>query len=428
MKLKSLIILSLMFVFSSVIFAAPKPEKNVYGVFSEISSGVVFDAGPSNENAVLDQRWTGEGFDKVSVSTANVIEGKECWEVKSKEGAWCGFAVHVNNSAGSMDMSSYKSVKFIVKSTCSSMGNLKVGIEGNAQYQKTLYELNFIADGNWHELTFPVDSYALNNVKNLFIISGGSTYKNGEGTEVKYPDGDTIYFDNIRWEKADIGPTGVMSLNMFEVKGNKELPSGSSFSFDVNIDEDGLGWKVAKEYVKIDFNLNFNEGAQKYDSCPCYIRIYTDNTGAGADPKYTGEDLNPAGLINVGDTKVRLDMCWRVSNSLIDESNLKIYQYKGEDDNEHLSDKQNEGNCYLWMQDISRKKKNGNAGDAFDNIYSYIWNNGSDIIIRGAQFGEYTFSAPAFPLYVYLGAKFVNSVTAGEIYSTNKLTIELLYE
>ena len=420
MKLKSLIILSLMFVFSSVSFAVHKPDLDVYGVLSETFSGVVADSPASNVNSVKFNNWQYSLFNmgEIKYSTSaptDIIEGEKCIKVENLSGdaKYGAIGVDVTNYDGILDMSNYANgkIKMLIKGSSSSMSKLKIGFLYNKnRYYKLLEELapSFSYDNTWQEVVFPLSNLpsevTLSKVTSVLYLSIG-----GSGEQDNYVEGATIEFDNIRWEKPNVGSG--MALNMFKVEDDTEIPGGNSFSFDVNIDE-GIHWKVANEYIKINFNYS------EYN--PCYIKIYTDNTSEKANPKYTGTETNPAGLINVDDTKVKLDMCWRVSGSIIDKNNLKIYQYY-KDGKPYLSDKENEGNCYLWMQDLAKHEPD------FDNKYSYVWNNGSEISYRGAQFGEYTFEAPAFPLYLYLGANFLNTVT-DENYSTNTLTVELLYE
>jgi len=408
MKVKSLIILSLMFVFSSVVFSVP--NKNVYGIFSETFSGVnIYKYGeikPEDENAVAIDfwYWTGgqQGFEATNVSSTT-LEGKINWlltATNAGESGGGGFAV--KNSAGVLDMSAYSegSIKFIVKSSCSAMENFKVGVKINGtEYYQTLKELNnsFTADDNWWEFSIPINYLNLDKVQYLFLFGLDKEH---------YNVGDTLEIDNIRWEKKENETAQQIVLSVAKVDTDA---TASSFSFDVNIDNLDLNdttWKAANEYIKIELN--------KLPEEPCYIRFYTDNKSDKANPKYTGSS-NPAGLINEIDTFSRLEACWRVSSNKISKDNLKIYQ-----DDDVLSDKKDERTyCYIWLQDL-------NTTD-YNLEYSYIWNNGSDISKRGTQLYGATFLAGGFPLYVYLGANFAQAV-AGATYTTNTLTVELYYE
>lgn len=429
MKVKSLIILSLMLVFLCAAFAAPKPERSVYGIFSETFSGAVFDADVSNVNAVEDQHWQGQGFSKVSVSTetVDIVEGFECWEVKSKEGAWCGFAVHAKNSEG-LNMNSYNCIRFVAKSTFSSMGNLEVGIQTGAGFHyKTLYDLNFSTDGNWHELTFPLEEnsekYNLENVTNFFVIKGDAVY----------PEDNIIYFDNIRWVKSTTTiATPNMALSLLKITDNS---SADKFTFGgadgINIDTDlqETTWKIANEYIKIDVdfdNLVFNETKHSYDATQTmWVKIYTNNTSDTANPKYTGsigKDY-PMGLINVSATTEGRSLCWRISPDVISSmDNLKIYKLEGPDGQPHFSDDKNVLHYnYSWVKDKGYDYQDSDS-------YPVVWQNNSGFATRSvAAFNESTFFPAKFPLYLYLGADFSN-VNSGDEYSTNTFTIELLYE
>lgn len=457
MKLKSLIILSLMFVFLSVSFAdAPKPDKDIYGIFSEFFSGTnIYNTGDdagSDENAAKMYFWNQQlGAQTLS---DDVVEGKKFIRLKIETTEWDVMAITPivgMDSVSPRNMENYfnGSIKFLVRasSTSLSFGTAMVGFQsiqdngsGNSPdtlFFLTLDDLGFTANGKWQEVVIPLNSTTTVTKRVNRVAQDGTVWDHIDTADVTISENflskvnalfifqpttltvdDKIDIDNIRWEKANAGPTGVMSLKMFDVETNEELSPDSNFSFDFNKDVDS-GWKVAKEYIKIDLNLVFDKTNQRYK--PYNIKIYTDNKNESANPKYTGTDSNPAGLINVDNTDVKKNMCWRVSSSIIDKSNLKIYQH-----GDYLSDKEDEGNCYLWMQDLSKQNP------AFDNIYSYIWNNvltpnPEGIDCRGAQFSEYSFGAPAFPLYLYLGANFSDTVV-GENYSTNTLTIELIYD
>ena len=420
MKLKSLIVLSLMFVFSSVSFAVTNYD--IYGFLSETFSGGRYGGAHSNDSVNF-FAWgsLNPGTETITYEKdSNIWEGREYTKCQPSTSSYGGAGVTFVNSSDTetqQDMSAFYNgqLKFCVKINESAAAEFPVGIKlagSNIVFKlssSTVFpNFNSSKINQWQEVSLKLNSatdsrITEENMKRtsfLFLIS----YDNNEVSTSS-----VLNIDNIRWEKSGVGSG--MSLSMFKVEDDTEIPGGNSFSFDVNIDE-GIHWKVANEYIKINFNYS------EYN--PCYIKIYTDNTSEKANPKYTGTETNPAGLINVDDTKVKLDMCWRVSGSIIDKNNLKIYQYY-KDGKPYLSDKENEGNCYLWMQDLAKHEPD------FDNKYSYVWNNGSEISYRGAQFGEYTFEAPAFPLYLYLGANFLNTVT-DENYSTNTLTVELLYE
>ena len=420
MKVKSLIILSFMFVFSSVAFCIHKPEQNVYGVFSETFSGAVIDAPSGNENAVKVNLWQWNCFNLITVTSETVtdmIEGNKYWKIVNGEGNYGAIGVDVKNNDNKLNMSEYACIKFLVKSTCTSMGNLKIGIgiNNNVSY-KRLSELEpSFADGSWHEVTLDLSEYDLSNITSVLYLSLG-----GSSEPQNYIPGDSIEFDNIRWEKKN-AYTG-LSLSLLNIETDAPADKEKTFSFDVDIDSDlqETTWKIADEYIKMDFNgLKFKDNS--YEACR--IKIYTDNTSETANPKYTGsigKDF-PMGLINVSSTMEARSLCWRVSDSKIDKANLKIYKMDGPDGEPHFSDnKDTLGYNYSWLQD----KK----GYTYKDTYSVIWQNSSDLSARSAAaFTEATFSPAQFPLYLYLGADFSN-VNSGDVYSTNTITIELFYE
>ncbi|WP_413853418.1 hypothetical protein [Candidatus Ruminimicrobium bovinum] len=419
MKVKNFLVLVLVFVFASVAFAVP--NRNVYGILTETFSGANIDADKSDENAVrIDLwKWTGgqQGFsvDNVSDST---IEGKVNWLLTATNaGTSGGGGFAVNNNAGVLDMTAYSNgyIKFLVKTSYAAMINFKIGVKADGkEYYKTLKEINplFSANDKWYEISVPVSdivSSGLDKVQYLFLFGLDEAF---------YNVGDKIEIDNIRWEKPETTSAEQMILSMAKV-GTDEAVTSDTFSFDVNVDTDlaDSTWKAANEYIKIDLNwIQFDTSTSTSD--PCYVRFYTNNTSTAApivaNPKYEGGD-NPAGLINENDTSARIDACWRVSTYTITKDKLKIYQIDYD-----LSDKKDEKTyCYIWMQDL---KTSG-----FDNEYSLIWNNGSDISKRGTQLYGATFLAGRFPLYVYIGANFAQAVI-GSTYSTNTLTVELYYE
>jgi hypothetical protein len=70
----------------------------------------------------------------------------------------------------------------------------------------------------------------------------------------------------------------------------------------------GGGFLVADQYIQLDSNINTVNGG---------IQIYTDNTNAAANPRYSvtpsSTTPTPAGLIMVGDTTQKLPTAWRAS-------------------------------------------------------------------------------------------------------------------
>lgn len=418
MKVKNFIILGLMFVFASVAFSAP--NGNVYGIFTETFSGANIDADKSDENAVRVDlwKWAGgqQGF-SITDKSEDTIEGKVHWLLTATNaGTSGGGGFAVNNNSGVLDMTAYSSgyIKFYAKTSSPSMLNFKIGVNANGNsYYKTLKEINplFAADGKWYEISVPVSDILtadLDKVQYLLLFGLDETY---------YNVGDTIEIDNIRWEKPETTSAEQMVLSMAKV--GTDAPASDTFSFDVNVDTDlaDSTWKAANEYIKIEFNyLQFDTTTATSD--PCYIRFYTNNTSTAAPiiakPEYKGGG-NPAGLINENDTSARIDACWRVSTYSITKDNLKIYQIDYD-----LSDKKDEKTyCYIWMQDLKTSD--------FNNEYSFIWNNGSNIARRGTQLYGDTFVVGKFPLYIYIGANFAQAVI-DSTYSTNTLTVELYYE
>lgn len=69
-------------------------------------------------------------------------------------------------------------------------------------------------------------------------------------------------------------------------------------------------WKTADQYIQLDSVISLSNG---------FIRTYTDNTAAGANPRYTGVNnstTTPGGLVNASDTTQTLPLAWSIAGSL----------------------------------------------------------------------------------------------------------------
>lgn len=426
MKVKSLIILSLMFVFVSVSFAVT--DYDVYGVLTETFLGGKYggkDSGVFNSDSVDFFQWNSLKTEPIK-NTADVLEGKECTKCQADSSAGGGAGITFVNSSNSetqQDMSAFYNgqLKFCVKINEVAAADFPVGIKLSGY--NIVFKLSSATVfsgfdsskiGQWQEVSLNLNSttdsrITKDNMKRtsfLFLISYSA---NNISTS------SILNIDNIRWEKENVS-TG-MSLSLLNVEDNKKPDDGKfSFNVDIDVDLEDTNWKASDQYVKIDFNgLKFSTTSTVSYYSPSYIRVYTNNT------QYTGKDTH-AGLINDSDTSSKLNACWRISTYTISKDKLKIYQ-----EGDTLTDDLNVKplfNCFLWMQDWNELEK---EQDIEKIEYSRIWNTESDPNKRGFQFNEANFSSGGFPVYLYLGANFANA-SPGSTYTTNTLTIELIYE
>ena len=328
----------LLFVFSSLSFSAPKPARNVYGVFSESSSGAVIDAPASNMNAVTVDYWEWNNFSLDTVSDGGAIEGKEYWKIENGAGNYGAIGLGLKNA---LDMGKngskkeYTCIKFFVKSSYSKMANFKVGIVANGKtYSKKIGELGgFSADGNWHELSFPLNDYLndLSNVTNLFFFQLGGT-----GETVNYHEGDTIFFDNIRWVRDEEG--GEYSVTVKAVSNNDTVVNASSITFSSSLFRQS--WAIAEQYLEIEYDK---------DSPNWKVMLYVDNGSADRNGMYAVKNGQQYGEV--------LPMCWRASEKILSDSSESTTKI-GEDfdgKNYYLYDKGNgdkDFRCWLYMQDL----------------------------------------------------------------------------
>jgi hypothetical protein len=316
--------------------------------------------------------------------------------------------------------------------------DVRTGASGYIDAARILSSMGYQENTNWQELEFnlsgtvngfkdgnlvsgvPINTVSLAETEFLFMF----VYAPNVSSDVK------VDVDKIRWEKQ--------SIPILEVKMKDS--TGSDYSGNVSfgvVERGSTKWKVAEQY----FEVNLND----MPLSPSWIQVYTDNMNGSASPRYTGIPTitnSPAGLVDVSTTTVVLPMCLRVSTQALSADKLVIYQ-----NNEVLTDTPNSGyRCYLWMQDVHTKDKNtGNDIDFVTNKYSRIWNhgtvaetdteNGRGLQQEEAKFSGYATSAedgrtPMFPICVYIGADFSSRVKVlkGHVYTTNTLTIELIYE
>ncbi|MDD5021902.1 MAG: hypothetical protein PHR82_07245 [Endomicrobiaceae bacterium] len=441
MKIKNIWLVTLVAVlFVPAVSFAGNIGKNTYGILSENFSGATYDlAAPDDyvkmfifsETFLIDTIYA-------SSTTIPTPEGMKFIRTytTTKTLGWSGWGICFSNSAAGAvqrDMQDYYegNLKFVVRSTITAAGTMTVRIKVNStEVFRTLTSMGFVADGTWQELTFPLSGGVitptnLQKTDYLFMV----IYPTNMSPDVK------VDIDNIRWEKKTI-PT--MEVKMKDRDGN---PYTGDLSFAV---ERGITkWQVADQYFEVMLNdLPMSSSA----TANGWIQIYTDNTNVSANPRYTGlidADNSPSGLVDESATTVVLPMCWRVNpREPFTDDELVIYQNEGILTNTPAGTFR----CYLWMQDVETIDKNTSQKIDFStNTYARVWNHGEEATTntangRGIQYQEAIFAGysvglidgrtPMFPIYLYIGGDFSSSVKVlkDHAYSTNMLTIELIYE
>ncbi len=444
MKIKNI----LFFVLTAVIFIsslsfAGNIGKNTYGILTENFTGASFDEADTDDLVDIYIFSDTIKIDTVYASSAavNAPEAMKYISVYPNSAVslgWSGYGIAFKSGTGTIqrDMQSYYngSLKFVARSTSSAAGTMSVGIKVNGiEVRRTLTDLGLVTDGNWHQITFPLNTSSGVNLtqtnlqKTDFLFMG--IYAPNVSSEVK------VDIDNVRWEKQSI-PT-------LEVKMKDR--SGNYYSGDMSFDvQRGVTkWQVANQCFEVMLNdMPFSSSGP----VNAWIQIYTDNTNASANPRYTGvisKDSNPSGLVDEAASDVVLSTCWRaVAREPLAENELVIFQ-----NGSILTNTSGGGyKCYLWMQDVeSIDKETEVKFDFVTSKYARIWNHGSIVKTddkdgRGVQTEEAKFAGysselsdgrkPLFPLYVYVGADFSSSskVLKDHAYSTNRLFIELIYE
>ncbi len=281
----------LLFALSSVVLAANN-TRNVYSVYSDNFTGAHFygesvTVPSSDEDGMKEYHWNQKMV--VTPQSDGVVEGVQYsrYTIPAEMG-WDVIAytpVTGSNTVAPRDMSAYAngSIKFLARSTKSSFLTAKVGYQyrysgSDTNYTKTLSELNFVADGQWHELSIPVPSVNLGLVKALFLFQ-----------PMTLTEGDYIDIDNIRWVKNNAGAT--FSVIRKKVSDNTVV-SDQTAPISFSEDSYGQGWTVADQYLELDIDgemLNNN----------WTVRVFTNN------------DI--AGLYNVNDTTDVLPTAWKAS-------------------------------------------------------------------------------------------------------------------
>lgn len=439
--IKNMKIKKILFVFSSVILLFPAVVcagnigKNTYGILSENFSGTSYVTTSPDDYVKMFIFSNTFVIDDVygSSTTIPTPEGMKFIRTYTKPGVtlgWSGWGICFATTADAAmqrDMSAYYqgNLKFVVRSTSTAAGNMSIRVKVNGyEVGKTLTELGFVANGNWQQLSFPLSggNITLSNLQKtdfLFMV----IYTSNVSSDVK------VDIDNIRWEKQSI-PT-------LEVKMKDR--EGGSYTGDLSftVERGVTKWQVADQYFEVMLNdLPMSSSA----TANGWIQIYTDNTNASANPRYTGiidAENSPAGLVDESTTTVVLPMCWRVNpREPLPSNELVIYQNEG-----ILTNTPGGGyKCYLWMQDLATV-----GFDPVTNMYARIWKHGTIAETdtangRGVQYQENKFAGysssledgrtPMFPVYLYIGADFSSSlkVLKNHSYSTDTLTIELIYE
>lgn len=163
-------------------------------------------------------------------------------------------------------------------------------------------------------------------------------------------------------------------------------------------------WMVSDQYLAVYCQPNMANWG---------IQIYTDNKAPDANPKYTGVG-DPVGLVNTSTTTRTLPLAWRVVD--VTTTSVSIIQgtplYPGR---LWVTECGNEYPCFLWMND----KSSGTFTNSVE--YNTVWDS------RGIQQAEASWSAAESPNYIYIAADF-GTATTPNLYTTNKLTVELFHD
>lgn len=279
---------------SSSVFAANN-NRNIYSVYSDNFNGANFyaveDIIPASDvDGIKEYHWNSKIV--VSPQTDGVLEGVKYsrYTIPPALTSWDVIAytpITGFNTVSPRDMSVYAggSIKFLARSSNSSFSTAKVGFQyrksGDKLYTKTLSELGFVADGNWHELSITLPEQDLNSVIALFTFQPMTLTANNY-----------IDVDNIRWVKNNAAAT--FSFVRKNVSDNSDADQSKPISFSQ--DTYGQGWSVADQYLEMDIDGEFSGNNW-------VIRVYTNN------------DI--AGLYNINNSSDVLPTAWKVSCSTL---------------------------------------------------------------------------------------------------------------
>lgn len=297
-NIKILLIISVVSIISPISITsllASNVGRHVYGLVSEMYNGAHFD-NFSQEDAMSLDTWSGQGvatFKNSDENTTNIIEGNNCntivinrtsgWEVFVFRPAY----MNASNTAPK-NMSSYYggAVKFLVRSSFSSFLTAKVGVQLNTSSTghkvKTLSQLGFVADGNWHEISIPLNSdFGISSDSDLSSVIGLFTFQ-----PMSLITGHSIDIDNVRWVKPGTGIFNATLKNIDDDSDATKITWDPQSVFKQR-------WTVANQYLELDLDM---------DMTPNWtLKIYTNNGS-----------VNKKGLVDTSSGTSVLPMCWRI--------------------------------------------------------------------------------------------------------------------
>lgn len=325
-------------------------------------------------------------------------EGFQCMKTTCPAGAgYCGYGIFFNSPG--IDLSAYASgnVRFWVYSTTA---DAKIEIEdwdgdNSIVWLKNCGWTEAANKKAWTLVNIPVSSFTAVN-PNLTL------------SKIKYPFKFTLdhpnnyaYTDHIRWTEGISLNTVYTSLALNT--GASSTPVSSMTWVPVYPST----WNAANTYMKIEYDpgvLNWR------------IRLYTDNTGPGADPKYGGPLSDASGLV-CSTSPVSAETPLRMSWTIEDTTKTVTELSKGTP-----GSWVNNGFAYKWLRD-----KSSGVLDTTDLGYVSVWTNQG---VLYADWDNGTASTRAWknsPNYLYLGADFT-CVIPGRKYKTNRMMLELYYD
>lgn len=379
--------------------------RNVYGVLSETYNGAKYAVPATDGDGVSMDVWN--GFVITDRTDAPIPEGSKYNRFTVNATTWVGAGFACTNTGSYKDMSSYYNgyLKFYARTSNSALANYEIGIEMTAgQAWKTLTSLGFVADGNWHEISMPINTTtnALLTSTNLAQVKLLLMFRNNTAPLTV---GHAIDIDNIVWVKSG---TGSFTPSLKRVSDDVSVTtitwsSGSAVGSNA-------GWVSSDQYIELDLDMYVTNTV--WD-----VRIYTEN---GA--------IDRNGLMSPS-LNHKIPLCWRASDyklpyevagdtrtftigEVLISTNAKLYD-AGAVTNP------NDANywCWFWMLD----KAENHTED-----YNVIWDN------RGFQGAENTGSFygmnQTLGIYprIYIGARFIN-IVGGQNYSAT-ITAEFVYE
>ncbi len=408
-------ILSTMIIFFIGIVVVPSAfssniGRNVYGVFSETYNGAKYNVAATDDDAIALYIWNST-FSGSERTDSPVPDGSKYTRitVDSTSAGWGGMGYSATNTSTYKNMSSYYNgyLKFYARSSNSAMLNYQFGIEMTAgQVWLTLSSYGFVADGNWHEISIPLNtstnasftSANLAQVKQLFL------FRNGSATLTV---GNAIDIDSIVWVKNSVG-TFTPSL-----KRRSDNVSVTTFTWNSGSTlSANAGWLASDQYITLDLDMYVTNKTWN-------VKIYTEN---GATDKN--------GLISSAGKKIPI--AWRASDYAIpyavsgDTRTLSIGEVAVSTSEVKLYDSGVVSNpqdatywCWFWMTDATE------VHAETDYNYNIVWNNSGfhGASNSGAFYGlnQTTGINPK----IYLGARFIDIV--GGNY-TAVITVEFTYE